>query len=334
MSWTTQSPPRHAASHRKGDFPMDVILHLGAHRTASTCFQFYLRENVAALNAQKIDVWGPWRTRNGVLTGVVPVAGSTYSSAKQLQRARGRVSLALHKAQDEGIKQLIVTDENMIGASRRNLRDSKLYSGIGERLARFNEAFSGQVSRVVLSIRSQDTYWSSALAFAVGRGHRVPTADDLDRLVTSNRHWREVIIDLACALPEAEILVLPYEQYGGMPERKLTCMTGLQSPPKTFAREWVNRSPSLAQLRQVLRDRGEDPAILPQGEGRWHPFDQAQTMALREAYADDLFWLRAGADGLASLTEETGADKTGITSHQLQTTRGPKDNGTENRRMA
>ena len=34
------------------------------------------------------------------------------------------------------------------------------------------------------------------------------------------------------------------------------------------------------------------------------PFDAAQAAALRETYADDLFWLKAGADGLATLTED------------------------------
>ncbi len=58
------------------------------------------------------------------------------------------------------------------------------------------------------------------------------------------------------------------------------------------------------------------------GEGRWHPFDSAQTAALREAYADDLLWLRAGADGLATLIEENGPGQAGEHPPAGQTTRG------------
>jgi hypothetical protein len=221
----------------------------------------------------------------------------------------------------------------MIGAPRRNLRDSLLYTSIAERMARFGQAFDGRISRVVLSIRSQETYWSSVAAFAVGRGHQVLGTDDLDRLVSTNRQWREVIADLANALPDAEIQVLPYEIWGGFPERKLTQVTGLANPPMKFAREWMNRAPSLPQLRQILRDRGADPASLPEGEGRWHPFSHDQTIALRETYADDLFWLRAGADGAATLIEETRAEKMGHTPHRLQTTRGQTD-GIEERYLA
>ena len=74
---------------------------------------------------------------------------------------------------------------------------------------------------------------------------------------------------------------------------------------------WANHSPDLPALRRVLDARGEDPARLPDGGGRWMPFSQAQSRALRETYADDLFWLRAGADGLATLTEEDGSTHKG-----------------------
>jgi len=313
---------------------MDIILHLGAHRTASTVFQHYLCENRRELRKHQIGAWCPRHTRDGLLRGVIALPGSTATPSVQLRRARGRIALNLRQAEAKGLRHLIVSDENMIGAPRRNLRDSRLYGDIGQRMARYGAAFDGRITRVVLSIRSQDSFWSSVAAFSVGRGHKVLTTDDLDRLVTSNRHWRDVITDLACALPDARLLILPYETWGGVPEKKLTLMTGLATPPMNYAREWLNRAPSLAQLRQALRDRGLDPVkLLPEGEGRWTPFDPAQYMALREVYADDLFWLRAGADGLATLIEETGIDKTGKTPLSSQTTRG-QPYGIEERRMA
>ena len=333
MMGMTRNRPPDVGRPRKAPEPMDITLHLGAHRTASTCFQNYMRENSVELGRHRIGFWGPLRTRNGLLTGVFPVPGKAETPAAQFERAKGRIALNLHRASVNGMRHMIVSDENMIGAPRRNLRDTRLYGGIGERAARVGDAFDHRINRVVLSIRSQDNYWSSVAAFAVGRGHKVVQPDDLDRLVTTNRHWREVIADLACALPGAEIIVLPYEIWGGMPERKLALMTGLENPPMKYAREWLNRAPSLSQLRQILRDRNEDPGQLPATEGRWHPFDRAQTMALREAYADDLFWLRAGADGLATLIEETRPRKTGENPQEAQTTRG-QPYGIEERRMA
>jgi len=53
-----------------------------------------------------------------------------------------------------------------------------------------------------------------------------------------------------------------------------------------------------------------EPAELPSdGLGHWQPFTKDQTAALRETYADDLFWLTAGADGLATPDRELNRHK-------------------------
>jgi hypothetical protein len=311
---------------------MEIILHLGAHRTATTNFQHYMGANAATLAAQGLGVWGPDVTRDGILTGVIPLPGGE-SAARQMDRARGRIALRLAQARKAGLRRIVVSDENMIGAARRNLRQGRLYDGAGERMARFAHAFDGRISRVAVSIRGQDAWWSSALAYGVARGHRLPEAGDLDRLVTVNRHWREVIGDLACALPGVDLIVLPHERHGSRPEDRLHHMTALDETPRRAARVWLNRAPDLAALRRAVAARGGDVGLLPEGEGRWQPFDAYQKQALQEAYADDLFWLSAGADGLARLIEETGLNEAGKHPPDGRTTRG-QDNGIEERRLA
>ncbi len=312
---------------------MDVILHVGAHRTATTCFQNYLRENRERLAARGIGVWGPWCTRAGLLRGVLPVSGFGDAQA-QLDRARGRIAIQVEKAAARGLRQLVVSDENMLGAPRNNLRQAELYADAGQRMARFAYAFGAVNPRVVLSIRQQDMFWASSLAFGVARGHRVPRARDLRHIARAKRSWRGVIEDIACAVDgSAPMTVMPYEVFGGKSDVRLAAMTGKADLPRAHSREWMNQSPRLAQLRQVLRDRGLDPARLPDGEGRWMPFTNDQIATLQEAYQDDLFWLTDGADGLAQLTEETGPVTAGQTPRTGKMTRGHAD-GIEERRMA
>lgn len=311
---------------------MEIILHLGAHRTASTSFQHYMRANAGALTAQGIGYWGPDVTRDGVLRGVMPLAGALHAN-QQLERARGRIALRLVEMQGQGLHRVLVSDENIIGAPRRNLRRGRLYPGIGERVARFAHAFDGRIARVALSVRAQDSWWASVLAYGVARGHGVPGQDDLDRLVTVNRHWREVIGDLACALPGVELVVLPHEVYAGRPEERLRAMIGGAQVPRKASRLWLNRAPDLAGLRRAVLARGGDVTQLPEGEGRWQPFGRDQRLALQEAYADDLFWLSAGAEGLARLCEETGPDAAGRHLPSGQNARGHQ-NGCEKRRLA
>ncbi|WP_133176161.1 hypothetical protein [Pelagivirga sediminicola] len=300
---------------------MEITLHLGAHRSASTSFQYYMRKNGTRLMTCGIGMWGPRQLRKGLLDGVVPRPGPV-PAGKQFQRARGRIALQLARAEEAGTRHLVVSDENLIGSCRSCLRDMRLYPGIGERMARHGAAFGDQVTRAVLSVRSQDAWWASVVAFAVGRGARVPTADQLAHIAAGMRGWRDVITDLACALPHAELLVLTHESYAALPERRLAAMLGLDAVPQAHAREWLNRAPDLAALRLLLHERGTGSGALPPGDGAWQPFSIAQRAEMREAYADDLFWLRAGAGGLATLIEEPGQDHAGRTSQVHAQTRG------------
>ena len=313
--------------------PMDVILHIGAHRTASTSFQAYLRANSARLEEQGICFWGPRRTRSGLFSGIIPMNGSPRLE-RQARMAKGRIALQIERAKIKGMQHLIVSEENVIGAPRRNLRDTMLYRGAGERMARHAAAFGGRITRVVLSIRAFDSYWPSTIAFGIARGHAVPDPQMLEAMSAQTRGWREVITDLALALPEVELLVLPHETYGGMPERRLQIMTaGTAEPPLTQHRLWLNRAPDMAALRQCLILRGQDPALLGPGEGRYDPFDATQKARLRELYQDDLFWLAAGADGLATLKTEKTRDQTGANPQRDPLTRG-QDNDQQEGRVA
>ncbi|MFX0541385.1 hypothetical protein ACEWPM_006580 [Roseovarius sp. S4756] len=289
---------------------MEIILHLGVHRSASTSFQHYLRKNGARLAASGIGVWTPQQTRKGLLEGVLG-GTSMFSAAKQAARARGRIALALCTAEEAGIRQLIVSDENMIGTPRGTLRGLRLYPAIGERMARYETAFGGRITRVAISIRAQDAWWASCIAYAVARGAQVPTSKHLAQIASGGRGWRNVITDLSCAVPEAEVMVMPHEIFAARPEARLKALTGHCGVPQAHAREWLNRAPDLPGLRRLIFERGGDPAILPAGQGAWQPFSGEERADLREAYLDDLYWLRAGADGLATLREEPSQDEAG-----------------------
>lgn len=312
---------------------MDVILHLGAHRTATTSFQYYMRKNADQLHARGIAFWGPRDMRGGLLTGAVPQPGPV-PAARQMERARGRVALRLEGVARTGVRQLVISEENLIGASRRNMRDLRLYPDAGQRMARYGALFAGRLTQVVMSIRAQDTYWMSVLAYGVARGACVPGLAELGRISDGPRAWRDVITDLACALPDVPFVVMTHESMASRPEAKLAVMTGTTDLPRRHAREWLNRAPDAPALRALLADRGGDPDRIAAIEGAWQPFDAAQRATMAEAYADDLFWLHAGADGLARLTDETRPDRAGSTPVAGQRKARGQGHDIEERRLA
>lgn len=308
---------------------MKVILHIGAHRTATTSFQSYFRRHAEPLRADGLGCWGPMRTRKGLFAGIQPTKSFGIMGAR---RARGRILLNMKKAQANGVETLLVSDENMMGSVRLNMRHGRLYPDIGERLSRYIWAFDQRVDKIVMSVRALDYLWASQIAYGVQRGHALPDAARCAVIAHGTRSWRDVITDVSCAAPLAKIEIVPFEASVGAPDRMLEAVTG-HAAPRDAAPEWLNRSPTAAQLRTVLAERGEDAEAVPYSDGRWNPFDTAGRAALREAYADDMHWLVAGADGLATLTEELDHTRAGNT-----LPRGPRNKGhghdIEERRMA
>ena len=267
---------------------MDVILHLGAHCTAATSLQDYLRRHSDILKTERTGYVGP-------------AAGPDQTGAK------GSPLAALETATGD-VDRIIASDTNMIGAVGDNIRQGTLYPDIKARLARVGAALDGRAITVLFSIRNLETYWCAALAQHVGRGRAVPDSAALDQIAKSRRGWRDVITDMAEALPQARICVLPFEQYAGRPEVFLAQGAGI-SAPFDHERKWLNRTPRLPELRRVLRHGGG----LPFGMGRWNPFALDGYAALRELHADDMMWLTAGADGAAILTEDCERDRVGHT---------------------
>ncbi|MFU1477018.1 hypothetical protein ACM25N_04665 [Roseovarius sp. C7] len=311
---------------------MDIHLHLGAHRAASTSFQYYMRSNADALGVRGFGYWGPPRLRKGLFHGVTPVA-SMLSPAEQMHRARGRIGLRLAKLEARGLGALVVSDENMLGSIRHNLRHRQLYPAAGQRLSRYRYAMGGRIDRVMLCIRAPQHYWASAYAFTLMRVGRVPGRTELAQIAAMTRSWRDVIADIACALPETEIIVLPHERLAPYPEARLAALLGQVDVPRRHAREVRNARPSTEALVTRLRDCGVDPgpyAERADGAGLFHRDERAR---MAETYTDDLYWLRAGAEGLARICEETTPEAAGINPDPGATRRGQM-NGTQARRMA
>ncbi|MEO0566991.1 MAG: hypothetical protein AAF066_04615 [Pseudomonadota bacterium] len=277
---------------------MNLVLRVGAHRTASATFQAYLRANIKALASRGIS-FGCEKSDTSTMTECCVLAGDRF-----------------------------------IDNTEDVLRKADLYQDIAERVSRYTEQADLEVTRIAISIRNYESFWSSLLALKTAETGILPTHATLERLAQNPRRWRDMISELALALPKAEIIVLPFESYAGLPERALAHMTDRDNLPRNHAREWLNRAPALEHLRKMIEERDEQTARLPEGTGRWQPFDRMQQSLLREAYADDLFWLRAGADGLAELKE----DKLSVRVRGMRAAdgalRGRNSNGIEDRRLA
>lgn len=288
---------------------LNITLHIGAHRTGTTSFQRYMRASGTQLSERGVAFWGPEVTRGTVFSGVVSSLDGAVEKTLHDQFIEP-VSSTLSSLLETQVHSLIVSEENILGSTRNNIRHCSLYSGAGNRVAQFAQAFKGRIKTILISPRSLENYWCSALAYGVARGLKVPPMQNRATIALSFRGWRDIITEVAQAVPDAEIRVLPFEDYAGRPDQFLANGTGIDAPACS-SRTPVNESPRLPELRRAMNANGLDACDLPLGMGRWNPFTNEQHSALRELYADDMMWLHAGANGLATLVEDRGVTQAG-----------------------
>ncbi len=289
---------------------MDIMLHVGAHRCASTTFQSFLWANRIQLAGEGLTCWTPKRTRDGLMRGLMqhPAIISIADERNGL-RSIGRMRIEMDRLSRNGQRGLLISEENLIGSIMNNMLDTRLYPLLRERLMRFEPAFEGRRLRIGLCVRSYEDYWTSCLANLVTRGRMVPDADLLDFLTTQPRRWRTMVRDIASVFPSAEIIVWPFERMAGRPDAMLETLWEPTSARLQQREVWRNRSSSLVHLNNVMALRGDRP--LSDGPvdaaARWMPFDEDQRSVLRAEYRRDLTWLMAGAEGLARFVDGRSA---------------------------
>ena len=247
-----------------------------------------------------LTVMGPERTRKGLLHGVQPGAPA-ISGRDPVQRARGRIALQLTTLREAGTAALVLSDANLLGSLDQSPALGQLYPGAGEHLSRLDHAFAGAVTDVMLNIRSPEVFWASALSMRLEHSLRMANGRVLSRIASDPRSWRDVIQDIYCAVPGARIRVFAHEVFAARPEAQLSAMTGVDCPAVRGSFR-LNACARLPALRADLPERLA--ALLPEGDGRWMPFSEAEAARLRESYYDDMMWLVGGADGLAELVED------------------------------
>jgi len=111
-----------------------IILHLGAHRTATTTLQSGLERNATGLADLGLAVWTPRRTRSGLFSGLIHKPEDVTERIERLgHRATGVIRIEIERLARQGMRQLLISEENMLGAARNNLRCERLYPLVDER---------------------------------------------------------------------------------------------------------------------------------------------------------------------------------------------------------
>jgi hypothetical protein len=304
---------------------MHVVLHVGAHRTATTALQHHMAAHRDTLADAGVIYWGPKITRGGLFRGAIGTVEGVM--AWQERRFAGRCAMRADAVRKAGATHLVISDENMLGSLRAGLEHTRLYADAGRRVAAYAHGFERHGVTIALCVRDYADWWTSAMAFRLMRGGPLPRTRLREHLVTQPRRWRHIVEELARVLPRARIAVWRYEGSADAPHRLVEELTGIATPAATAARK--NRRPTTDVLRDLMVSCGIDPAEFHWPDGQFMPFAPHETEALDAQYQEDLAWLAAGAGGFADYIDAPLAEIEAPTAHG----RGYPDDG-EDRQLA
>ena len=274
-----------------------IKLHIGAHRTGTTSLQSALHSQRPGLSQRGVGYWGPNAMRSQRFPGVFRWLGTAPFSRKEKQRidiiVNNNITLLeqrLKHQSDLGHKQLILSEENILGSIKINFEHSLLYPDSLHRLALFARIFGPYISRISLTIRSYDEYWRSAIAFLLAQGGTLPTPRKLQSLADQPLRWLDVLKNVRTAFPDAEILVMPFENWINACEPHIDAIFGapLGLPPQQYTKR--NASKSQRQLRLALHEykKVAEAEGLVDADIPYHPFTPVQIEQMRAIYAIDL----------------------------------------------
>ncbi|MFT6104497.1 MAG: hypothetical protein ACJA1E_000919 [Paracoccaceae bacterium] len=284
---------------------MDVVLHFGAHRTATRSLHQFMSQNQDTF--PDVVLWSTPDLHRGRFNDLVRSPEKiTLEVEARAWRRIGALRIAQQLFEQQGMRRLIVSSPDMLGPQRALLRSERLYGDISERARRFVAPFGARCATVVVAIRSYDSFWRSVLAQSVWSGGAFPKEAQLDRLVTQPYRWRRMIEQVAPLFPRAQLVVWPYEALGSLPEHQAGILCGRPVTRFRGGRESVGASPDRAALREVAVHSGNSGIAcsdMLEGDGRWQPFSADHIKTLQAQYSEDLAWLRAGASGLATFVE-------------------------------
>lgn len=185
---------------------MEIILHLGAHRTGSTAVEQALSANADLLAGEGLAVWPPRRLR--ALPGFGQVPGLPEAGRQALRAGLAERFAGLAR---RGIARLVISEENMVGGMHGSLTAGALYPHARDRLLAYAAVLPAPVRWVGIGVRGHARHWLSCQAYVLPR-RRLPRFEALaPALAALPRGWADLVGDAAAAFPEAEILVWTQE---------------------------------------------------------------------------------------------------------------------------
>jgi len=260
-----------------------IILHLGAHRTASTHVQGVLGKNTALLAEAGISA----PSQDDVKDALTKPLGTRIPSLRA-----GFGALA-------GLETVVISDENLLGFLNSIFSHGEFYPDTARRLAKLRAMLPVDPVKIVVAIRPYDSFFASAYGRWLAPGRMVlPRATVAELVLGLTRGWGDVLADIAEVFPDSEMHISEYSPDPRFGPAQLNAILGpladklFYNPDYRWNRSMSARQTMLYEQAVAAGDaekaddirtwkRFNQPELL---DGFW---DEATRKALQQRYATD-----------------------------------------------
>lgn len=297
---------------------MQIGLHLGAHKTATTYLQRALKRQRGGLLREGVAAFGPDRLRGDLRLPSLAAPDSTPAAGFAALR---EAITAEHAAG----RRVLLSQENLLGTTRpgRIARGAQLYPLATARLAAAMSGLGVTGAEVFLAIRSPLPFLASGHGQQAKAGRLMPFARYLDGVDPLALRWSELVARLAALDGVTQVIVWRFEDHEAILPAVLARMLGARAAARLrLPARTSNTGPSARALDAALAAQRDDPARDPQDALRdamtqWPkspdcpgptPFDSATLARGAAAYDADVARL-ASMDGVELLRPAAGRPK-------------------------
>ena len=218
---------------------MKILVHLGAHKTATTFIQSQLANNRAELARKGFGVAGIWVVRKRFTN---PFDRLSWFDPLWWWLTRPILRRRLDNIMGRNRKgeTFLLSDENLLGLISTNYWRGALYPWAGRRVGILRSLFGGADAHYFLCIRRYPDYLTSSWLQMAAKGKPPPFDKYLEKFPPEGRGWAEIVADIAAVCGPSNLTVWTYDWFSEDPARVFRLLapgTDFLPPEKELKRE-------------------------------------------------------------------------------------------------
>lgn len=297
-----------------------VILHVGAHKTATTYLQARLAKSVNPLRQMQVGYVDLQQFREAqALAGGLRRAEPRYALLRH-RALRRELSRLIERQIYFGATRVVLSDENILGNLGELFGDHDFYPRAGARVRVLVDALSNWDVEIAVSTRCYASFLVSVWSHIVMRdGFRPFDPRCAGALLGGDRGWVDVLSDIRRAVPNAKICHWAYEDLAGNEHDVLQALIGEVAPsavePITWQALMGLSAPAVEQIAD-LYNKGDSALSAERIRAVARHFSKAQGYRRYDPWPSNIEFRLTGRyrDDLRRIGEMTGVDRIGVRS--------------------